>query len=541
MAPKKIAVVGSGVSGLGAAWLLAKQPGDFTVTVYEAGSYLGGHTHTVDIPTLDKKKTVPVDTGFIVCNPVTYPNFLALMRELRVPIDQTDMSFAVSRNKGEFEWCGDNLWTVFAQRKNLNPWAKGTKDGGMWRMIYDIVRFHEEAKKIALESDRMLFDPLGQPLEDLDEDKKVHPLTGVTLVDFFKARTYSDFFYENYVVPMTSAIWSTPADMAFDRFPVLTLFRFMRNHQLLQIGGRPKWRTVNQGSRSYVTKILTNLPDVRLNTAVQSIKRNGAGGKIVLTDSAGNTETYDHIIMATHTDQALKILGEDASSDEKKILGSVKYLPNRLVLHQDTELMPKSRNAWAAWNYLTKTSKETSSPVVCLTYWMNRLQPFVKLTEAGMVFATLNPLYEPKKELILGEYEYDHPLYSPETIAAQEQLPLIQNQNGITYCGAWTNYGFHEDALTSGLLAAVALGADCPFAIHMNGGFPTLRQPLSPPEWAAAKGVKVYKTPAPLYLPHTPEHEKKTSNPAIEIVLAAGMTVFAAVCVWIAFNVDLGF
>ncbi|KAJ3016547.1 hypothetical protein HKX48_003989 [Thoreauomyces humboldtii] len=541
MPPKKIAVIGSGVSGLSAAWLLSKQSSEFEVTVYEAGSYVGGHSHTVDVPRLDGKGTVPVDTGFIVCNPVTYPNFLALMEELRVPMAKTDMSFAVSRNQGEFEWCGDNLATVFAQRKNLNPWAKGVKEGGMWRMIYDVIRFHEEARKIAIEADRLAFDDNGQARTEEPPEAKVHPLANVTLVDFFAERTYSKFFYENYIVPMTSAIWSTPADMAFDEFPVLTLFRFMRNHQLLQIGGRPKWRTVINGSRTYVNKILGGLADVRLNTAVTSIKRDGLETKIAVTDSTGLTENYDHIIMAVHTDQALKILGDDASPAERSLLGSIPFVKNRLVLHQDPDLMPKTRKAWAAWNYLTNTENETKSPVVCLTYWMNRLQPFVKLTEVGVILATLNPLYEPKKELILGEWEYDHPLYSPKTIAAQGRLPEIQNKSGITFCGAWTNYGFHEDASTSGLLAAVSLGAECPFPLYFNGGFPTERTPLAPPAWAAAKGVKAYENPEPLHVAHTLEQERKQSNPLSEYLLAIGMAAFAAACVWFALNVDIGF
>ncbi|KAJ3169275.1 hypothetical protein HDU88_001072 [Geranomyces variabilis] len=539
MPPTKVAVIGSGVSGLGAAWLLAREPERFSVIVYEASNYVGGHTHTVDIPTLDKTRTVPVDTGFIVCNPVTYPNFLALLRELRVRVDSTNMGFSVSRNKGEFEWSGDGLTGLFAQKKNMWPWAKGCgTEGGMWRMAYDVVRFHEEAKKIAIEADRLCFDNDGVPL-DVPAEDKVHPLAGLTLADFFGSRDYSTFFYENYIVPITAAVWSTPADMAFDKFPILTLFRFMRNHQLLQIGGRPKWRTVNQGSRSYVEKILANLPDVRLNTPIVSVKRPTDGGRIAVTDAKGRTELYDHVIMATHTDQALKILGEDASSEERKVLGAIKYLRNRLVLHQDPALMPKARSAWAAWNYLTKTSAELKSPVVCLTYWMNKLQPFVKLTEVGMVFATLNPLYEPKKELVLGEWEYDHPLYSAETIAAQEQLPSVQNVNGITFCGAWTNYGFHEDGLTSGLLAATSLGATCPFPIHMNGGFPTERVPISPPKWAVTKGVVRYDAPRAHHVAHSPEQENKQANPIMEMALGLSVAVFAAICVWFALNVDL--
>ncbi|KAI8820411.1 uncharacterized protein EV422DRAFT_573937, partial [Fimicolochytrium jonesii] len=502
--PKRIAVIGSGISGLSAAWLLNRDP-SFSVTLYEAGSYIGGHTHTVDIPTLDDPaKTVPVDTGFIVCNPVTYPNFLSLMDELDVALDKTDMSFSVSRNKGEFEWCGDGLKGVFCNAKNLNPFAEGFTDGGVWRMVYDVLRFHKEAKEIAREADLKTFDESGKPLADIAQKDQVHPLTGETLADFFAKRDYSRFFYENYIVPMTAAIWSTPADMTFDQFPVLTLFKFMRNHQLLQIGGRPKWMTVNQGSRTYVNRILAHLPDVRLQTAITSLHRdlaNPTSPRITLTDNKGAVEVFDHVIIATHTDQALKILGEEATVEERKVLGGIKYVKNRLVLHRDEELMPKTRTAWAAWNYLTSSSSSPTgpahSPTVCLTYYMNTLQPHLTQHDCGTVLATLNPLYEPDARKVLGEWEYEHPLYSPQTIRAQEGMNGVQNAAGVAFAGAWTNYGFHEDGCTSGLLAALALGcAPPPFPVHLNGGYPTTRTTLPPPAWAAAMGVKPY-APAP--------------------------------------------
>ncbi|TPX62019.1 hypothetical protein SpCBS45565_g07091 [Spizellomyces sp. 'palustris'] len=538
--PTRVAIIGSGISGLSAAWLLYKDP-SFSPTLYESGSYPGGHTHTVDIPTLsDPTKTVPVDTGFIVCNPVTYPNFLALLKELQVPLATTDMSFSVSRNGGEFEWCGDNIDTVFAQRRNLMPF--GQNGGSMWRMILDIIRFHNEAKRVAVEADRLAFDDEGRVRAGTTPQQREHPLANLTLAEFFKQRNYSSFFYENYIVPMTAAIWSTPADMTFDKFPVLTLLRFMRNHQLLQIGRRPKWRTVIDGSRTYVTKILESVTDVRLNTAVVSVERQ-KDGKLIVVDASGNRETYDHVVLATHTDQALKILGESATSEERKILGSIKYLKNRLVLHRDPELMPKSRKAWAAWNYLTRTNSETESPTVCLTYWMNRLQPFVKEAECGPVFATLNPLIEPRSDMVFGEWEYEHPLYAPQTIAAQEKLQEIQNKNGVTFCGAWTNYGFHEDGLTSGLLASISLGATCPFPVHLNGGYPTERLPISPPSWATEKGVTIYTPAKPKYIEHTAEavlKAQRRSDPILEVLTIAFVVIFALICLWIALWLDLG-
>ncbi|KAJ3089638.1 hypothetical protein HK102_005888 [Quaeritorhiza haematococci] len=506
MAPKKIAIVGSGVSGLGAAWLLSRQPEDFSVTIYEAGSYPGGHTNTVDVPSLsDPSKTIGVDTGFIVCNPVTYPNFLRFLDALSVPLERSDMSFAISRNKGEFEWAGDNLNSVFAQRSNLLPGS------GMWRMLYDIIRFHEHAHQIALEADKLQFDDEGR-VKDAKGDSvssKDFPYASMSIGEFFRLNNYSEFFYNNYVVPMTAAIWSTPADVTFDKFPFLTLVRFMRNHIMLQIGGRPKWRTVTNGSREYVKKVLENVSDVRLNTPVVSIQRpkQGEDTPVVIIDAKGNRESFDHVIMATHTDQALKILGEDATPEERKILGAIKYSKNRAVLHRDRKLMPTRRTAWSSWNYLTlstSTSPETKSSTMCLTYWMNRLQPFISTETFGEVFVTLNPLWEPEPDKVLGTYEYEHPLYSKDTIAAQEALETVQGVRRVTYCGAWTNYGFHEDGLTSGLIAALSLGATCPFRVVLNGGYPTHRKPPAPPSWVVQwkKGaISRYEPGPPIYVP----------------------------------------
>ncbi|KAI9094879.1 hypothetical protein DFS34DRAFT_627557 [Phlyctochytrium arcticum] len=548
--PKRIAVVGSGVAGLSAAWLLAREPEKYSVTVYESGDYVGGHTHTVDFPALfpttpGSIEKLPVDTGFIVCNPVTYPNYLALMRALDVPMSITDMSFSVSRNKGEFEWCGDNLSTVFSQRKNILPLGDNAR--GLWRMILDIVRFHNEAKRIAADADSLAFDDEGKVKSGTTQEEREHPMAKKTLAEFFNERSYSTFFYENYIVPMTAAIWSTPADMAFDKFPVLTLLRFMRNHQLLQIGKRPRWRTVTNGSREYVAKIQKVVNDIRVGTAITTLERL-PDGSIALTDAKGGRVVYDHVILATHSDQALKILGENATPDERKILGAIKYVGgNRLVLHRDQKLMPRSRRAWAAWNYLTSTpatESEVKNPVVCLTYWMNRLQPFLQMDHAGPVFATLNPLYEPDPAKVLGSWTYEHPLYAPETIAAQEKLNDIQNVQGVTYAGAWTNYGFHEDGTTSGLLAALSLGASCPFPVHLNGGYVTERVPPPPAPWA----VKQFK--ATRYVPAPPEHirhtkeavleDQRSGNNSLEIVIFVACGIFALFCMWLATVLDLG-
>ncbi|KAI9341568.1 hypothetical protein DFJ73DRAFT_627709 [Zopfochytrium polystomum] len=414
---------GSGVAGIGATWLLSRDPDRFAVTLYEADGYFGGHTHTVDVPSLkDPSKTVGVDTGFIVCNPITYPNFLRFLNELNVAVQRSDMSFSVSRNEGEFEWCGDNVNTVFAQRRNLLPVGHGQRGAawGMYGLISEIVRFHEQASAIATEADAL----------------------HMTLGEFFARFGYSKFFYQNYVLPMTAAIWSTPADMTFDKFPLLTLVRFMRNHIMLQIGGRPKWRTVYGGSRTYVDKVLAGVADKRLNTPVARV-RTLDDGHVAVTAKSGATEVYDHVIFATHADQALAALGDDATPDERRILGAVQFVNNRAVLHRDASLMPKRRLAWASWNYLTAVSDEQQSQSMCLTYWMNRLQPFVDEKTYGTVLVTMNPLREPDPKTVLGQWDYTHPLYSPQTIAAQDALDTIQNKRGITFAGAWTNYGFH--------------------------------------------------------------------------------------------------
>ncbi|KAH6568063.1 hypothetical protein BASA61_008931 [Batrachochytrium salamandrivorans] len=501
--PMRVAIVGSGISGLAAAWLLSLDPARFTVTVFESGAYAGGHTNTVRIHSLDNTKTVGVDTGFIVCNPVTYPNFQAFLAQLGVDLVQSDMSFAVSRNNGQFEWCGDSLDTVFVQRSNLIPLMQ--PGGGIYRMLWDCLRFHRHANKLAADADSAVFGEDGLPGDpSVISDHKVNPLATITLGDFFRKHNYSTFFYENYILPMTAAIWSSPAGIAFDQFPLLTLVRFMRNHIMLQIGGRPKWRTVAGGSATYVKKVMSIVPDIRLNTPIVSIVRPtqpNATTPVVLTDQQGKEHTYDHVIFAAHTDQILQILGTSATLEERRILGSIKYSTNRAVLHRDASLMPKRKKAWASWNYLTTSDIESKSQSMCLTYWMNRLQPFVNVKEYGHVFVTMNPLVEPRADTVEGSWDYEHPIYSPETISAQESLNEIQNQFATSFCGAWTNYGFHEDGCTSGLLAAISLGATCPFPVYLNGGYPTLRVPLPPPAHLAALGLERYQAPLPRYLP----------------------------------------
>ncbi|KAI9020430.1 hypothetical protein DFJ74DRAFT_607364 [Hyaloraphidium curvatum] len=431
-AARRVAVVGSGVASMGAVWCLTRHP-DVLVDIFEAGSYPGGHTHTVYIESLE----LPVDTGFIVMNPVTYPNFLAFLAHLHVRTVPSDMSFAVSRRAPEkplepvLEWAGAGLRTLFADWRNL--WVGG---GGMWRLALDAWKFGEEAEEMVRkgEMERSLISPSPQD---------------VAIGDFFKSRPYSTFFYENYILPMTAAIWSTPAEEVYDGFPFDTLVRFMRNHKLLELGERPQWLTVENGSRSYVSAVLSQLPSTQrlhLNTAIRSLRRErrGSAWEVFLTDASGKEwGPYDAVVMGCHGDQALEILGEQATEDERRVLGRVAFTKNRCVLHRDPRLMPANKLCWSSWNYLTlsPTGAEKKSTSMCLTYWMNKLQPFLDPATHGDVFVTVNPFVEPEGKL--GEWTYEHPRLDAGLVASQEEINAVQNKAGVVFAGAWTNYGFH--------------------------------------------------------------------------------------------------
>ncbi|ORY07715.1 FAD/NAD(P)-binding domain-containing protein [Basidiobolus meristosporus CBS 931.73] len=450
----RVAIIGSGISGLGAAWALSEHS-NHEVTLYEKDDYVGGHTHTVDycVPSCSiatrssgemgntKPKNVgskiPVDTGFIVFNNLTYPNLLQFFKHLEVEYINSDMSFSVSRDRGKFEWAGNNLLTVFAQHENITS-------VDMWRTVYDIIKFNFEATDIiAL--------PEGHPDREL------------TVGEFLDRRNYSEAFRRNYLLPMTAAIWSTPPDKCSLEFPAYTLIKFMHNHCLLQITNRPQWLTVKNGSRNYVKKVVEKLKDVRTSTEVISVTRT-ADGKSIVKDRTGKEDEYDHVVFATHGDQTLRILGSSATDAEKDILSKVLYSKNRALLHCDRALMPIRRKAWTSWNYLaTSDSNGSSINSVALTYWMNLLQS-IDTEKYGDVFVTLNPPYEPQPESIIGEYLYEHPTYNKGLIEAQKELHKIQSTD-TSFCGAWTNYGFHEDGLTSGLKVALKLGASPPFQV----------------------------------------------------------------------------
>jgi predicted NAD/FAD-binding protein len=421
----KLAIVGSGISGLAVAHTL-KDHAD--ITVFEAGDYFGGHTHTVDItlPTPQGPVTHGVDTGFLVFNERTYPNLIQLFAELKVETAPSDMSFSVkvpsALNGKTLEWSGTDLNSVFAQRSNLvNP--------RFWRMLADVMRFNALCTRIAKEQREA---ELQQPLSE-----------------FLRTHKFSEPFRDWYFLPMLGCIWSCPTDQML-QFPVATMIRFCHNHGLIQVTNRPQWFSVVGGARQYVEKILAGVHDKRLNTPVRLIERDPQGVRIV-TD--GHAERFDQVVIATHTDQALGMLRE-ASTYERSLLGAIRYQDNRAVLHTDASVLPANRKTWAAWNYERAASSERESSRVCLHYLLNQLQ---RIPFAQPVVVSLNPLQAIDPATIVGEYDYAHPVFDLGAIEAQKRLPLLQGQQHTWYAGAWTGYGFHEDGLKSGLQVGRAL------------------------------------------------------------------------------------
>jgi predicted NAD/FAD-binding protein len=421
----KLAIVGSGISGLAVAHTL-KDHAD--ITVFEAGDYFGGHTHTVDItlPTPKGPVTHGVDTGFLVFNERTYPNLINLFAELNVETAPSDMSFSVKvpgALKGKtLEWSGTDLNSVFAQRGNLvNP--------RFWRMLADVMRFNALCTRIAKEQREK---ELQQPLSD-----------------FLRTHKFSEPFRDWYFLPMLGCIWSCPTDQML-QFPVATMIRFCHNHGLIQVTNRPQWFSVVGGARHYVEKILAGVHDKRLNTPVRLIERDAHGVRII-TD--GHAERFDQVVIATHTDQALGMLRE-ASGEERSLLGAIRYQDNRAVLHTDASVLPANPKTWAAWNYERAASSERESSRVCLHYLLNRLQ---RIPFEQPVVVSLNPLQAIDPATIVGEYDYAHPVFDLGAIAAQKRLPVLQGQKHTWYAGAWAGYGFHEDGLKSGLQVGRAL------------------------------------------------------------------------------------
>jgi predicted NAD/FAD-binding protein len=411
---RSIAVIGTGISGLSAAWLLAKTR---NVTVYEADDRIGGHSNTVEIDV--GGRSIAVDTGFIVYNEPCYPNLTALFAHLGVETVATDMSFAVSIDRGRLEYAGSDLAGLLAQPANLvKP--------RFWSMMADLLRFYREAPR------------------------DLATMGDVSLADWLDAHRYGRAFREDHLYPMAAAIWSTPSAEVGD-YPAAAFVRFCENHGLLRLTGRPVWRTVKGGSREYVARLTASFRDrILTSTPVVSVARDAAGVEVV--DATGARRRFDDVVIATHADRALALLA-DPSAEERRLLGAFRYSKNEAVLHSDVGLMPRRRAAWASWNYLSDARE--GDRALSVTYWMNRLQP---LGDAPELFVTLNPLREPDPSRVHARIAYDHPLFDAATGRAQTELWSLQGANRTWFSGAHFGAGFHEDGLQAGLAVAEDLG-----------------------------------------------------------------------------------
>ena len=411
----RIAIVGSGISGLTAARRLCTE---HEVTVFEANDYIGGHTNTIDVELEGRRWAV--DTGFIVFNDWTYPNFIALMNEIGVDSQPSDMGFAVRCERTGVEYCGSSISQLFTQRRNaVSP--------AFWRMIRDILRFNRESPQL---------------LEGREDT--------LALGAYLARERYSARFIEHYIVPMGAAIWSTDPQTMLS-FPARYFVEFFANHGLLSVNDRPQWRVIKGGSRSYIAPLVAPFADrIRLNAAVTRVHRNDFGVELVLRD--GHRAQFDAVVFACHSDQALAMLAMPSDA-EREVLGAIPYQPNLAVLHTDERLLPRRRKAWAAWNYHIPAER---ADTVSVTYNMNILQGLDATTQ---FLVTLNPTMEIAPDKIIRKIVYQHPVYTPEGVAAQRRRAELMGHNRSFYCGAWWSYGFHEDGVKSGLVAAAAVQA----------------------------------------------------------------------------------
>ncbi len=435
-----VAVIGSGISGLSAAWLLSKC---HDVTVFEAEGRVGGHSNTVKFAA--ESGEVAVDTGFIVYNEATYPNLTALFEVLDVPTTASNMSFAVSLNEGAFEYSGGTGLGLFAQWSNVASLR-------FWSMMRDLLRFYRSAPR----------------------DLAV--MGGISLDDYLSRNGYGRAFLEAHLYPMAAAIWSTPA-MEVGAYPAASFVKFCCNHGLLDLWNRPTWRTVKGGSREYVARMIAGFAHrIRLSTPVKEIRR--FGGHVTIRDGFDKEYLFDDVVVATHADQALRML-VDPSDDERRILGSFRYSRNEAVLHGDTSLMPKRRAAWSSWNYVANNSGSSLQDHMqpSITYWMNKLQP---LGAAPPTFVTLNPTRLPRAGTIIATETYDHPVFDLATERAQREIWSLQGSRRTWFCGAYFGSGFHEDGIQAGLAVAEDIGGvRRPWAVGHDSGrivrFPVTR------------------------------------------------------------------
>lgn len=434
----KIAVIGAGISGLGAALALSDR---HDVRVFERDGRLGGHANTVDVEYPDGRQWV--DTGFIVYNQRNYPNLVALFDHLDVPTRWSDMSFGFSLGRGAMEYACDDLNTIFAQR---------------WR-LFD-ARFLSTFRQI------MRFTKVGP--RDLADGS----MSGLTLNEWLRLRGFGAWFRDRFLYPMGGAIWSTSL-AEIGEFPAESFIRFFVNHDLMTgLGSAQRWRTVEGGSREYVRRLVAALgPRAEVGRPVVAVDQ--ARAQPVLRFADGESEIFDHVVIATHAPDALAML-ERPDEEQSRILGLFRTSDNRAILHSDPSLMPRRRRVWSSWNFLSNGIEDDLGRPAQVTYWMNRLQG---ISDDRPLFVSLNPTTEPDPALVHREFSYAHPLFDATSMDAQRELRHIQGRRGVWYAGAWQGYGFHEDGLRSGLAVAEALGSRPSWAVKTGEPLET-RQPL---------------------------------------------------------------
>jgi predicted NAD/FAD-binding protein len=417
---KKIAIIGSGISGLGAAYLLHPH---HDITLYEKNDYIGGHSRTLEVQTPDGM--IPVDTGFIVFNYRNYPLLTKLFAHLHVPVAKSDMSFGVSIDHGWLEYGTRRMHDLFAQRGNLLRPA-------FWRMIADILKFNASAKQF------LTADP------------------SITIGECLETLGMGPWFRDYFLLAMGGAIWSTPLEQML-KFPACTFIRFFDNHGLLSVNDQPQWYTVEGGSREYVKRLSEPFRQcIRLSTAVQHVRRTEEA--VIVQSEHGKQDSFDEVIFACHADQALALL-ENPHAEERTVLGGFRYQPNRAVLHRDTSFMPRRKAAWSSWVYLSE-SQTDQSPNVSLSYWMNNLQP---LQTSQPLIVTLNPGREPDPALVYDDHWFEHPVFDESAIMNQSRIDSIQGKDRLWFCGAYQRYGFHEDGLGSAVAMVRHMGIEPPW------------------------------------------------------------------------------
>ena len=414
---QKIAIVGSGIAGMTCAYFLSRK---YEVTLFEKNDYVGGHTNTVTVE--EDGREVPVDTGFMVYNEVTYPNLVQLFRELKVPVKKTSMSFSVQHVPTGLEFCGSSFNKLFSQRRNVFniPFL---------RMLLEINRFNRECGEVLRKSE----------------------YEGCTIGEYARSKRYGDDFMEKYLIPMSSAVWSTSSER-MEEFPAATLVRFFTNHGFLGLNTQHQWWTVQNGSKTYREALIKPFEkQIRIGSAVVRIVRADAGATVMTSD--GEVRAFDRVVLACHADEALRMLANPTTL-EQSLLRHFEYQKNRVTLHTDASIMPRSRRAWSSWNHRSEKNGDGSAHATTI-YWMNSLQG---VSERKNYFVSVNDVGRVRDELVLKEMQYTHPLLARSAVQSQKDLPRL-NQNGIVYyCGSYFKYGFHEDALVSALDVCRQLG-----------------------------------------------------------------------------------